>query len=492
MKLLARVDARQIPLADASVQCVVTSPPYWGLRCYGVDGQLGLEKTPEEYVANMVAVFREVRRVLRDDGTLWLNLGDSYAADRGGTHQPAETAAGGRHGKTVDGERVNRGRQDGYSPSRNAPAIGLKHKDLVGIPWRVAFALQADGWTLRSDIVWSKPNPMPESVTDRPTKAHEMLFLFSKAKWTGPRRGRFAHLSEQDARWLALFLDTEGSIVVKRVEKESGRRWYGAQVSFASTSTALMDAARAMLGQGSVHERPGKNAPMFYYQLSNQAARDLLYVLYPHLIVKQRQAALAIHVQDLLSPGGKTRPGGFRHPAHSETLERAWLTMKDLNHFGEPDLAWVPAPVYGRWTSARYYYDAEAVKELAEYGENRATFRGGDERVRAANLCGGGPVESDAGMERPRPSARNRRSVWTIATQPYSGAHFATFPEKLVEPCVLAGSAEGDTVLDPFAGSGTTVQVANRLRRKGVGLDLSADYLALAKKRTAEVQMELA
>ena len=168
-------------LPDCSVNCCVTSPPYWGLRDYGVEGQLGLESTPEEYVAKMTAVFREVRRVLRDDGTLWLNLGDSYAAQRGGTYQPAETLAGGKSGKAKNGDKVNRDRFDGYNPSRYASRIGLKHKDLVGIPWRVAFALQADGWYLRQDIIWHKPNPMPESVTDRCTKAHEYVFLMSKS-----------------------------------------------------------------------------------------------------------------------------------------------------------------------------------------------------------------------------------------------------------------------------------------------------------------------
>jgi DNA modification methylase len=169
-------------MPDNSVHCCVTSPPYYGLRDYGAAGQLGLEKTPEEYVAKMVEVFREVRRVLRDDGTLWLNLGDSYAANRGGTRQPAETLAGGIGGKTEDGGLVNRDRFDGYNPTRNATAIGLKHKDMIGIPWRVAFALQSDGWYLRQDIIWNKPNPMPESVTDRCTKAHEYIFLLSKSQ----------------------------------------------------------------------------------------------------------------------------------------------------------------------------------------------------------------------------------------------------------------------------------------------------------------------
>ena len=168
-------------LPDGLVQTCVTSPPYWGLRDYGEDGQIGLEATPDEYVARMVDVFREVRRVLRDDGTLWLNLGDSYAAARGGSHMPAETLAGGTSGRMADGATSNRGRGAGYQPSRDANRYGLKHKDLVGIPWRVAFALQADGWYLRSDIVWSKPNPMPESVTDRPTKSHEYVFLLTKS-----------------------------------------------------------------------------------------------------------------------------------------------------------------------------------------------------------------------------------------------------------------------------------------------------------------------
>ena len=153
-------------LPDASVQCVVTSPPYWGLRDYGMAGQIGLERTPEEYVANMVAIFREVRRVLRDDGTLWLNLGDSYA------REPAKGGSGTPNGRNIAAM--------GYTGAKPIPS-GLKAKDLVGVPWMTAFALRADGWYLRSEVIWAKPNPMPESVTDRPTKSHEQLFLLSKS-----------------------------------------------------------------------------------------------------------------------------------------------------------------------------------------------------------------------------------------------------------------------------------------------------------------------
>jgi DNA modification methylase len=303
-------------LDDCSVQTCVTSPPYWGLRDYGVDGQLGLERTPEEYVARMVAVFREVRRVLNDDGTLWLNLGDSYAAQRGGTTPPAETLAGGVSGWAKDGSRVNRDRYDGYNPSRNAGAIGLKHKDLVGIPWRVAFALQADGWYLRQDIIWHKPNPMPESVRDRCTKAHEYIFLLAR--------------------------------------------------------------------------------------------------------------------------------------------------------------------------SERYFYDADAVSEpmkASSMTRNQTGWNGNSQR----GYPGGGPQNNLGkyiGGEYARTQTRrNRRSVWTVATQSFAEAHFAVFPPKLIEPCILAGCPEDGLVLDPFCGSGTTGVVALRHLRRFVGIELNPEYVDMAHRR---------
>lgn len=348
-------DARAVlaALPEQSVHCVVTSPPYWGLRDYGVDGQLGLEHTPEEYVSNMVSVFREVRRVLRDDGTLWLNLGDSYA-----------------------GPKV---------PS------GLKPKDLVGIPWMVARELQADGWYLRSDIIWSKPNPMPESVTDRPTKAHEYVFLLSKRE--------------------------------------------------------------------------------------------------------------------------------------------------------------------------RYYYDAEAVREPAIHAGEVVKL--GDKSLSRGQAAGAGIAPSGNGRADSVVVApgRNLRSVWTIPTEPYPGAHFAAFPQKLVEPCIKAGTSErgvcpecgapwvretkvgytvagrnnsnlkrkagGDaksamsarpyetrmlrntetigwrpmcehdaepipaTVLDPFAGTGTTGVVAQRMSRRAVLIDLNAEYLTQCLGRNRQMPIGL-
>ena len=260
-----------------SVQCVVTSPPYWGLRNYQMDDQIGLEDTPEAFIDNMVKVFSEIKRVLKNDGTVWLNLGDSYNSQ--------------------------------------------KPKNLVGIPWRVALALQADGWYLRQDIIWHKPNPMPESVQDRCTKSHEYIFLLSK--------------------------------------------------------------------------------------------------------------------------------------------------------------------------SANYFYDADAIREPIVSGPSDIKKMNEKlDRYNAKHLNGSYPLHSankntNIGRKRAVGSieGRNKRSVWTITTKPYKEAHFAVFPPKLPELCIKAGSSEGDMVLDPFFGSGTTGWVAQRLGRKWIGIELNPEYIKIAEKR---------
>lgn len=288
--------ARLRELDEQSVQTCVTSPSYWGLRDYGSEGQLGLEPTPEQYVENMVAVFREVRRVLRDDGTLWLNLGDSYASQGG------ERVYGSSDGSTGRGD----------APGPRIMAEGLKPKDLVGIPWMVAFALRADGWYLRADCIWSKPNPMPESVTDRPTKAHEYLFLLSK--------------------------------------------------------------------------------------------------------------------------------------------------------------------------QPRYFYDATAIRE--DFADERMGNPGPSKAGDNPDCVDGGIANNGNGWSRgAQLGGRNKRSVWTVTTQPFPGAHFATFPPKLIEPCILAGSSVGGTVLDPFNGAGTTGLVALRHDRDYIGIELNPEYAQMARDR---------
>lgn len=258
-------------MSTESVNCCVTSPPYFGLRDYNVDGQIGLEHLPKDYVKELVDVFREVRRVLKNDGTLWLVMGDSWASTAQGTFNAPQKIAGSN--------------ANVYANFR--PKVGLPPKNMIGIPWRVAFALQEDGWILRQDIIWQKTNPAPESVKDRCTKSHEYIFLLSK--------------------------------------------------------------------------------------------------------------------------------------------------------------------------SQKYYFDDEAIKEDAA------------------------PTLDYEGN--PKPTKKNKRDVWSVPTKPYKGAHFATFPPELIEPCILAGCPESGTVLDPFGGSGTTGLVAKKLNRNAVLIELNKDYCEMSEHR---------
>lgn len=300
-------DARQrlAELPEGSVHCGVTSPPYYGLRSYLRDDhpdkalEIGLEQTPEEFVEQLVVVFRALRRALRDDGSLWLNIGDSYATSGGPGTQ-------GRNGARFDRTFVAQG------SSKKGVPLGLKPKDLIGIPWMLAFALRSDGWFLRQDLIWAKPNPMPESVRDRCTKAHEYLFLLTK--------------------------------------------------------------------------------------------------------------------------------------------------------------------------SERYYFDADAIAEAANYPEGPGNKRAG--KYGEAYNQGDEAHRTAEGLHKiGARETRNKRSVWSVASQPFKEAHFATFPPALIEPCILAGCPAGGVVVDPFAGSGTTGMVAQKLGRRAILIELNDDYQPMAERR---------
>lgn len=345
-------------MPSESVQCVVTSPPYWGLRDYGVAGQIGLERTLAEWLKQMTAVFAEVRRVLRSNGTCWVNMGDCYAHAGicgGGSPVDSRKLEYGRRGS--DGDKSH-GRKSAQAAQRAGKIPdGLKQKDLVGQPWRLAFALQDSGWYLRADIIWHKPNPMPESVRDRPTKSHEYLFLLSKSE----------------------------------------RYFYD------------RDATREPV-TGNAHKRgKGVNAKVAGWQdgPGSHSAKDF--------------ARAAQGLKDSTKFG---RGAGWRNNGVG---------------FGHGFDA-VPKPRVKQNPSF-----SAAVKDLVE--------------------------------------KRNRRSVWTIATQAFKGAHFATFPEKLVLPCLLAGTRAGDTVLDPFAGAATVGLVALKLGRRFVGIELNPAYVKMANDR---------
>ena len=304
MILEGNVLDKMFEIPDNSVQMVCTSPPYWNLRDYNMSDQFGLEATPEEYISNLVAVFRGISRVLKKDGTVWLNIGDSYASS-------------GVFGKP--NEMVGAGTKD-LAYGRAPTPDGISPKNLIGIPWKLAFAMQKDGWYLRQEIIWYKPNAMPEPVSDRCTKAHESIFLF-------------AH------------------------PESKGKYYYNA------------DAIRE-----------------------------------PHL---------------------------------EESLER---TQRD-------------------WDGKR------------DIGNIKSSWSGMDIK----NMC--------------HPLGKNKRSVWTINTQASRDEHFAVFPPKIPELCIKAGSQKGDTVLDPFFGSGTTGSVAQRLDRKWIGIELNPKYVKLAKRKFAQVEL---
>lgn len=308
---------KQVP--SESVDCCVTSPPYYGLRDYGVNGQIGLERTPDEYIARLVEVFHDVRRTLKDDGTLWIVIGDAYAGSGKGAAAYPDNATKWKQG-------TNKG-MVGAKATTTVTTPGIKPKDLIGIPWMLAFALRSDGWYLRSDIVWSKPNVMPESVQDRPTKSHEYIFMLAKSR--------------------------------------------------------------------------------------------------------------------------------------------------------------------------KYYYDREAVFEPANYDGRKQTEFKGSAKYADMVACGNKPSGRNA-TQRPferwcfknGDAVRNRRDVWTVTTKPYKAAHFATFPPDLIEPCILAGSRAGGIVLDPFIGSGTTAEVAQRLGRKCIGIEINPEYKQLIDKRIAREEVK--
>lgn len=340
---------RQLP--DESVSCVVTSPPYWNLRDYGVASQLGLEQTPERYIDAMVEVFRETRRALRADGTLWLNIGDSYADSGRGGHSDGSRAF---HGHPA--------RREERLGGRTRPTSGLKKKDLVGIPWMLAFALRADGWYLRQEIIWWKTNAMPESVADRPTRAHEQVFLLSKSP--------------------SYYYDAES---VKE--------------PVAGTAHSRGSGVNPKAALGGDHPR---NVDCTYQAPGQAEHRGL------------RKAGLA-------AKAGK----------NEESIDRR------KHGFNE------------RWRNRQ-----------------NPSFSG----AISGNL-----------VER-----RNKRTVWPVVTEPLADAHFAAFPRKLVEPCILAGCPAGGVVLDPFGGSGTVGRVAEDHGRKWLLFDLNPAYAKIAKKRTAQ------
>ena len=354
-------------LPDDFVDCCVTSPPYWGLRDYQVDGQLGLEKTPEEYVEKMVEIFREVKRVLKPDGTCWLNLGDSYASGKSRYSSVEQTIAG--HGRN---EPINGNRPD----LKNHAYI--KDKDLVGIPWMVALALRADGWWLRQDIIWSKPNPTPESVKDRCTKSHEYIFLLTKSA--------------------NYYYDYEAILEPANYDGRLATMMKGSPKYANGFTPEDNPNTMAIMGHERWSRKIAKNAPADHRGVNDKTEKN--YGLRGFKTKSNLEVNPSYHGTNIMGHSG------------------------NFNADGEPNMSF-----------------------------------------------------TDEGV-----TARNKRDVWHIATKPYAGAHFATFPPELIRPCVQTTRPDA-IILDPFMGSCTTAQVAIEEGRNYLGIELNPDYIKLGEKR---------
>jgi len=614
-------------LPDESIHCCVTSPPYWGLRDYGVDGQLGLESTPEEYVAKMVEVFREVKRVLRKDGTLWLNLGDSYTS---------------RGRKTCDpGQSKTHPALEKRDKGRPGTPEGLKPKDLVGIPWRVAFALQADGWWLRSDIIWclsggtwvyakTQKGEMPMMIKDVARLDPKTVKLWNGEKWTqvlgmsrSERKGdeielvlrsgerisctpthkfptdkglkeakditigdvlQFCRLPEpeqprdcvidEDAAWLAGLYIAEGSMAGDTIQiaghTKEVERWERLQKianKYGGSITRTIDGNKmdirmygkvlvAILSE-LVSGKTAKNkcfAPVVW-RYSNKFIESILdgYLSGDGHYEKQNDRwrlgftrnynlerdlrtacsrlgyRLTLNLSTVLYNGRqlptfrgeirKTRSGHFNEKNMGEVLgiskarcRYVWdigvedephlfaLASGILTHNSKPNP--MPESVQDRPTKAheyifllskspKYYYDYEAIKEPAVYEGHRVSCDPNSHAntshlgtARKQDLVGNRRYTGFNARWKNRPAqGRNKRSVWTVPTRPFPEAHFATFPPELPEICIKAGCPESGTVLDPFAGAGTTLWVAEQLGVNSIGIELNPEYCEIIRHR---------
>ncbi len=529
------VRASLATVESGSVQTCVTSPPYWGLRDYGtaswdggdptcdhrkpnadtghianstlgggkatnaaqiggfkhecgkcgatrIDSQIGLEATPEAYVAQLVAVFREVRRVLRDDGTLWCNLGDSYASQKEGNTNglglSSSLGAAKGEGSRRAAERLGGKVSAANAARKSIIPVGLKPKDLVGIPWRVAFALQ-------------------------------------QPYYAGSIKSR------EDRIWLAAMLDAEGCMFIqkRKAGQNNGQGYqrqsdnYGPGVEISNTSLAVVERIAALVGKGSIcSQGPDENGrrkqTLYRWNLRTIESRDFVREIYQHLVAKQQQARIlcgcpasgerAEAAHAALISLHRTGESGVDFPAPASMFEQGYYLRSDV--------IWskcnpMPESVTDRPTkaheyifllskNARYYYDAGAIAEAdagLQGGRQRAAairdFKYDHNEYKTRDVGNG-----HSGLQSTEyTGTRNKRSVWHVATQPYAEAHFATFPEDLILPCILAGSSPGDLVLDPFAGSGTTGAVSVRQNRDFIGCELNPAYVELARKRIGAV-----
>lgn len=513
--MIVNANALHIPLADKCVHTIVTSPPYFGLRDYGtatweggdvecdhiappqggtkasglnakrdangylsedrksqpntvqfarlckkcgairIDAQIGLEPTPDEYISNLVAVFRECKRILRDDGTCWINIADSYYSDTkgsGGPSEKQESKAG-----------------SWFEPRKFERTNGIKPKDLIGIPWMLAFALRANGWYLRQDIIWAKPNPMPESVKDRCTKSHEYIFLFSKGQW----KSRVVNVSDLPSEFvhfgndfgLSTSYSGSGKISVLLATSIFNSAQRQDNFSLPPFYSEVWKKNGNGVDSDFISRLPKEHIPAMFaarFLASDTSAKQFLCEIYGLGITHSNSDKFLI--------GGCPVELSLTPPLNTDGD-----TSFSINNTGEIcKFDYVHNTIVTQSSSGcKYYYDSEAISEPSSCAE--------DPRAGFGRLHYRGKREGEYGTGNENfvqiTNVRNKRDVWTVTTKPYKGAHFATFNPELIKPCILAGAPEGGVVFDPFVGSGTTVATAMQLGRKGIGLDLSLTYL---------------
>ena len=510
-------------IEDESIQCVVTSPPYWGLRDYGEDDQLGLEETPGEFVDNLVKVFREVKRVLRKDGTVWLNLGDSYMSSGYGMSESNDP----KNNKTKNMNKRDK-KECKYCKKKylatknqkfcskqcagvdNTPRIKkgiLKPKDLAGIPWRVALALQSDGWYLRQDIIWHKPNPMPESVQDRCTKSHEYIFLLTKS-----------------AKY---FYDVDAL----REKSTTGEHTRNRASNFKKNSQ--IDGRYVGGGRKEIIEYDGTRNKRSVWTIDKYGSVDNE-SKHRQGMHKNRGQSVVVERPNL--PNQKEFVDFIRDKTNAKNLsEDSGIKLSKVEHWFRYDESGFAYPTIEDRSTIREYLDdwSEGFKDI----DDKMTY-----------------LEHHLDTIDSNPKGRNKRSVWTITTKPYKEAHFAKFPPELPELCIKAGCPEkvckkcrnpvikesfrenklnvgygnqhtpsgthkkiggkyqkfieenpkkviekptcdcdvgfeGGIVLDPFFGSGTTGWIAQRLGRKWIGVELNPEYIKIAEKRFMQLEL---
>lgn len=541
--MILRADARNIPLRDGCVQTVVTSPPYFGLRDYGVAGQIGLERTLDDYIRSMRDVFAELWRVCRDDATVWLNIGDSYAGSCKGQGGVLNSPK----------QRSNPGSYFGAPTKLDYEIAGLKPKDLMGVPWRVAFALQADGWYLRSDIIWAKPNPMPESMTDRPTRSHEYIFLLSKRERYFYDADAIREPYEQSSIDRLDYPFTGGN---KGGQNGSGRNWAVGQFDGGKRKVEFTHSGRNKRSVWTVNSEPSSSG-VAAYDTGRIASPDCPVHGHPAYRLRAPQYGEQSTVSE-----------SRRNPGIGSDRELGPLFAASASNEGRLGQGEGEFSASDRSNGTHKTADSSAPDETSadksasgiEYKEPARRSAAKSARKRENKSA----VDYGEGARVLDPSAETlAHSVDSSCTCQYTGMvaksieHFAQFPQKLIEPCILAGTSEkgccaecgaprvrmiervegepesyhGSTftkgktgingngrvgesprgssqttgwrpscshdapsvpciVLDPFLGSGTVGKVAERFGRRWVGLELSAAYIQIAEKRTAQMGMQ--